>query len=521
MNTKTLWQRCQAFGKRHPHCVQLVLALGIIGLCTLMALGFWRIGLRVENILMLYMLCVVLVVVVTRGYVLGIVSSVLCLFIFSYLFTAPRYTFWISDSRYLVSLSIFLIISVITSALMTQLQKQARIARHNEMLAQNLYKLTGEYQNVSGTAQVLQHGLHSLHAVQRHTCLVYLATGPGQLSAPQVESGRPIRAYPENTADAVWALTHDAPCGVGTPHAVQSPFKFLPMRGTDRVWGVLAVDCHDGDLNEDESICVHTILTQMGLAIQRENLYLEREESRIALEKETLRNNLLRSLSHDLRTPLTGIAGSTSFILDSYDALDDDTVRALLRDILSDATWLNNLVVNLLNMTRIQQGQLVIEKKGEVVDEIVAEACSRMQHALRGRHLQTALPTDVLLVPMDGQLIIQVLVNLLDNAAKHTKEGCTIRLSVYQRGQRAVFEVADDGGGIAPELMDRLFESFVTGQSNRYDAHRGVGLGLSICASIVRAHGGEITAENNQAGGATFRFTLPLSSPAPRPAATL
>ena len=122
---------------------------------------------------------------------------------------------------------------------------------------------------------------------------------------------------------------------------------------------------------------------------------------------------------------------------------------------------------------------------------------------------------------MDGQLIIQVLVNLLDNAAKHTKEGCTIRLSVYQRGQRAVFEVADDGGGIAPELMDRLFESFVTGQSNRYDAHRGVGLGLSICASIVRAHGGEITAENNQAGGATFRFTLPLSSPAPRPAATL
>lgn len=507
---KTLWKRLQSLSRQQLFFVHLLSSLLIIGLCTLLALGFWHMGLRVENILMLYMLCVVLVVVVTRGYVLGIASSMLCLFTFNYLFTEPRYTFWISDSRYLVSLSIFLITSVITSTLMTQLQKQARIARHNEMLAHNLYTLTGEYQNVSGKAQILQHGLHSLHTVQGHTCIVYLASGVNQLSAPYVENGRVIRAFPDNTADAVWALIHNAPCGVGTPHAVQSEFKFLPMRGTDRVWGVLAVDCREGDLNEDESICVHTILTQMGLAIQRENLYLEREENKIALEKQTLRNNLLRSLSHDLRTPLTGIAGSASFILDSYDELDRDTVRSLLRDILGDTTWLNNLVVNLLNMTRIQQGQLVIEKKREVVDEIVAEACSRIQHALKGRCLHTELPTDVLLVPMDGQLIIQVLVNLLDNAAKHTREACEISLRVYQRGQRAVFEVSDNGGGIAPGLLDHLFESFVTGRSNPSDAHRGVGLGLSICYAVVKAHGGEITAENNAHGGATFRFTLPL-----------
>ena len=507
---RALFKRLQALDRRQLFFAHALASLAIIALCTLLALGFWRIGLRVENILMLYMLCVVLVVVVTRGYVLGIASSVLCLFIFNYLFTEPRYSFLINDSSYLVSLSIFLITSVITSALMTQLQKQARIARHNEMLAHNLYTLTGEYQNVSGQAQIIQHGLHSLHTVQGHTCILYLASGAHHLSPPYVESGRSIRAYPDNTAGAIWSLLHNAPCGVGTSHAVQSDFKFLPMRGTDRVWGVLAVDCHGGDLNEDESICVHTILTQMGLAIQRENLYLEREENKIALEKETLRNNLLRSLSHDLRTPLTGIAGSTSFILDSYDELDRDTVLSLLRDILGDTTWLNNLVVNLLNMTRIQQGQLVIEKKREVVDEIVAEACERMQHALKGRQLHTELPTDVLLVPMDGQLIIQVLVNLLDNAAKHTREACEICLRVYQRGQRAVFEVCDDGGGIAPGLLDHLFESFVTGQSNPSDAHRGVGLGLSICYAVVKAHGGEITAENNQRGGATFRFTLPL-----------
>jgi two-component system sensor histidine kinase KdpD len=295
-------------------------------------------------------------------------------------------------------------------------------------------------------------------------------------------------------------------CGFGESCFDKERSKYFPIKSSHKMLGVLEVDCIKGDISKEEQLCIDTLFSQLTIAAEREMLSASEEINRLNIEKEKLRNNLLRSISHDLRTPLTGISGGANFLAESLATLDTETIKSLLNDISCDASWLSNLVDNLLNMTRIQDGKLLIKLKNEVVDDILAEAVARIIKR-GGKHIiKTSKPKEIMLVPMDGQLIIQVLVNLLDNSIKHTKDNSEIQLSSYSRQGNMVFEVSDNGGGIRAEIMDNLFESFVSGG----DSQRGMGLGLSICQAIIKAHNGNISAENNDKGGATFRFTLPL-----------
>ena len=179
-------------------------------------------------------------------------------------------------------------------------------------------------------------------------------------------------------------------------------------------------------------------------------------------------------------------------------------------DIGNDAQWLNNMVENLLNMTHISEGELVLKKQPEVVDDIVSEAYGRVERLRGNRDIAIHMPDTVMEVPMDGRLIIQVLVNLLDNAVKYTPENARIDLRAYPDNGYMVFEVSDNGKGIAPEILDKVFDNFVTAPAVSGDAKRGMGIGLGICRSIVEAHGGVIAALNNNRGGATFKFALPM-----------
>jgi len=245
--------------------------------------------------------------------------------------------------------------------------------------------------------------------------------------------------------------------------------------------------------------------------MEREELHQAEERHRINIEKERLRNNLLRSISHDLRTPLTAIAGGSEFLLDRSRDIDEETKRSLLADIHSDAVWLGTMVENLLNMARIQEGKLIIKKQGEIVDDIVSEALSRVAKNI-GQHRLSYIPSQgILLVPLDGQLIIQVLINLLNNAIEHTKADCHIVVKVEQQQDNVEFSVSDDGGGMEKDVLDHLFESFGTSGKNAAESRKGAGLGLSICKATILAHGGSITGMNNAEGGATFSFSLPIT----------
>lgn len=229
-------------------------------------------------------------------------------------------------------------------------------------------------------------------------------------------------------------------------------------------------------------------------------------------EREKMRSNLLRAVSHDLRTPLTSILGASSAILENDSAITADERKTLLRGICDDAEWLVGLVENLLTVTRVDgTAGAALKKTPEAAEEIVAESVAQFRKRFPQRTVSASVPDELLMVPMDAMLIKQVILNLLENVAYHTPPQTKAWLSVSRDGMNACFSVRDDGPGIASERLEHIFDGmFQRDQANQADTHRSMGIGLSVCSSIVKAHGGSMTARNTSQGGAEFTFALPL-----------
>ena len=228
-------------------------------------------------------------------------------------------------------------------------------------------------------------------------------------------------------------------------------------------------------------------------------------------EKQRMQANLLRAVSHDLRTPLTTIIGSTNAVLENYDAFSDDVKRDLIGHVRDDAQWLVRLVENILSITRIKEGVVQITKESEAAEEIAAEAVAKFRKRFGGMLVRVSVPDELLMVPMDATLIEQVLINLMENVVLHAQTATEIVLRIRRQGELAEFAVEDNGAGIDPKVLPLLFEEmFPHAQELRGDGRRNLGIGLSVCMSIVRAHGGTMSAGNLPSGGARVAFTLPM-----------
>ena len=226
-------------------------------------------------------------------------------------------------------------------------------------------------------------------------------------------------------------------------------------------------------------------------------------------KNEQLRANMLRAISHDLRTPLTAISGNASNLLSNGADFDEDTRRQLYSDIYDDSLWLINVVENLLSVTRIEDGRMALRPSAELVEEIVTEA---LNHVGRGRtdHVITFTCKDEwLMARADARLIVQVVVNIVDNALKYTPSGSHIDITAAREDDKVAVTIADDGPGVPPEVGERVFDMFFSGSNRAADSRRSLGLGLALCRSIITAHGGIISLSQNQPHGAVFRFTLP------------
>jgi two-component system sensor histidine kinase KdpD len=283
----------------------------------------------------------------------------------------------------------------------------------------------------------------------------------------------------------------------------------LPIHDLSNNMGVVMMAGVKLPLTYEEDILIKTVVYQMALVLDREFIYNERERIKLAMESEHLKSTLLRSISHDIRTPLTGIMGASSLILDSYDSLDEISLKRLASDINEESARLITSVQNILDMTRISEGHLVVKKEYEAVEDLINQAVTQVAWFVSQNRLKVNIPEDILLVETDGRLMVQVLVNLLDNAYKHSGNESVIILRVFRRDQRVIFEVEDNGPGVDETIKNTLFEGFVTMPRNISDSSRGVGLGLAICKAIVEAHGGNISAHNKPEGGAIFRVELP------------
>ena len=253
------------------------------------------------------------------------------------------------------------------------------------------------------------------------------------------------------------------------------------------------------------SITISAMTTQIKL---QGKVLLEREKLLMEAEKEKMRANLLRSVSHDLRTPLTGIIGNTSTYIDNITTLNDDEKLKIVSHINEDSNWLLNMVENLLSITRIDERSMKISTLPESVEEVVAEAIQRLQKRLPEAHFQVKVPDNFLMIPMDAMLIEQVLINLLENAVIHSQTTLPVELTVEEEASQVTFRVKDYGIGITPERLPTIFDGSPYTPATRPDGHKGMGIGLSICKTIITAHGGQIHAVNH-ANGCMFTFSLP------------
>ncbi len=471
----------------------LIKTASILLLFTAAAFLLDYLKLRVENILIIFVLGILIIVVMTKSYGWGIFASVFCSLTFNYFFTAPKYSLSMDDPSYYISLTIFLVSAFIVDTLTSRLQKQIEKSTRNEEMIGKLYEVSRGYMNVTIVDEIIAYAEKSLSALLGMPTAIYYGA----------------RARSAST-DVAWSFAHGLPCGMSENFATTMRARCIPIMKNNSVAGVLKVDCEKKDIADDAWPYIETSINQFLIAIERTELQLAEERHRIEIEKEKLRNGILRSLSHDLKTPLTSIAGGSQFLLEHANSTDNVTMRSLLTDINSDAVWLGTMVENLLSMARIQEGKLLIKKQLEVVDDIVSEALARVQKNMGAHHFSLKPLESVVLAPMDGQLIIQVLINLLGNAIEHTCPDSNILFSISLKDERVEFSISDNGGGIPPYALSHLFESFSAAEREGSETKRGAGLGLSICKAIVQAHGGTIAGFNNDSGGATFVFALPL-----------
>ena len=310
-------------------------------------------------------------------------------------------------------------------------------------------------------------------------------------------------------------MTHRQMAGLGTATLPSAAALYVPLLGTRGAVGVLGVrpTAPRRLLAPEQIHLLETFANQTALGIERATLAGEAQQAQVQVATERLRNSLLSTVSHDLRTPLTAIAGAASGLLEDTAPLDPSTRRELCQTIAEEAHRLNRLVHNLLEMTRLESGAIQVHKEWQPLEEVVGAALTRLEAPLRDRPLTTQLPADLPLVPLDSVLIEQVLLNLLENALKYTPPGSPLALTAWATAEAVTVEVADRGPGLPPGEEPRIFEKFY--RVPRADLPSGTGLGLTICRGLVEAHGGQMGAANRPGGGLVVRFTLPLTGTPP------
>ena len=263
-------------------------------------------------------------------------------------------------------------------------------------------------------------------------------------------------------------------------------------------------------LDSYESSILISVLNECALTMENSHNAIEKEKNEVFAKNEQLRADLLRAISHDLRTPLCSISGNADMLLNNGSCLDEATKRQIYSDIYDDADWLIDVVENLLSITRLNDGRLKIKFTDQLLDEVITESLRHISRKHEDYQIDVECE-EFILVHMDVRLIIQVLVNLIDNAIKYTLPGSKICIRGIKKDGKAQISVADNGPGISDEVKPHIFEMFYTGNNTIADSHRSLGLGLSLCRSIIEAHGGTLVLTDNIPRGCMFTFTLPLS----------
>lgn len=481
---------------------------------TILGLAFMQFGFSEANIITVFILGVLIISATTVSPVYGVVSSLSSVLLFNYFFIDPRFSFQTYQPEYAVTFAIMLISSLITGSLANKLKSNARQSALEAFRAKVLFDTNQLLQRAETTDDVLRITGRQVIILLDHDIAIFPLAKDQKLGqkihfiASQSEEPSSYSDTHERKI-ANWVFRNQKPAGFSTDQFSDANALYHAISMNGYCYGVMGIYLERKPLEALEQSVLISILGECALALENLRNASEKEQAAIIAHNEQIRANLLRSISHDIRTPLTSISGNASTLLSNYDQLDDETRNQIFSDIYDDSEWLIDLVENLLSISRIDDGRMQLHLSAENVNDVIEEALRHLDKNAEQHHISAEISDDLLLVKMDARLITQVVINLVNNAIKNTPVGSEICVASCEEKNYAVISVSDNGPGIPDDVKPHIFEMFYTGQNKIADGRRGLGLGLALCRSIVEAHGGSISLTDNDPTGCRFTFTLP------------
>lgn len=490
-----------------------LITAAIFMLATMTGLLLKRVGFTDVNIITVYILSVMFISYMTDGYVYGSVSAVLSVLVFNFLFTEPRFSFMAYGTGYPLTFLIMFLAAFLTSSLTARIKNDAEYNAKKAYRTEILLTASRNLQHAENREEVLGETASQILKLMRRPVILY----------PVMDNclGKPLIMYPQEydmseisddvcqkeRAVAEQVYRNNEQAGATTSDSPEACFWYLAVRGNDSVHAVAGVAVKKGHrVNESERDYLLALLGECGVAMEKQKLRENQMKFAVEAQREKMKADLLRAISHDLRTPLTSISGNAELLMRNM--ISEDRKNKIYGDIYDDSIWLIDLVENLLSITRIDNEAVGLNLKPELVSDVIDEAVSHSVNRMHGHELKVEINDEFLEAKVETGLIVQVLVNLIDNAVKYTPEGSIIIVSAESSGNEVMVSVADNGPGISDEAKQHVFEMFYTSGEMRSDARRGLGLGLALCRSIIYAHGGNISVSDNMPHGAVFTFNL-------------
>jgi two-component system sensor histidine kinase KdpD len=462
------------------------------------------------NLVMVYLLAV-LIAALYLGRGPAILSSILGVLAFDFFIVPPYLTLAVSDTEYVITFGVLLMVGLVISELATRTRAQVEAAQHRQVETAALYDLSRDLASADGLDGIVQAVIRNVSQTFEREAVILLPEADRQ---PKSVADTADFLQGENElAVATWAFEHGQPAGRGTDTLPAAKARYLPLKTARATLGVLAVKPRDPahPLSPESARLLETFATQAALALERAQFAAQAQQTRLLQATEKLQAALLNSISHDLRTPLVSITGALSSLDEQEGSLDTLNRRSLIVTAREEAEHLNRLVGNLLSMTRIESGAIRLHLQPCDLQDVVGTALAQLGKRIQDHPVQVTIPTDFPLAPLDFTLIVQVLVNVLENAAKYSLPGAAIELQARYDEHKIELEIADRGIGIPTDDLRRVFDKFYRVQ--RPENVSGTGLGLSISKGLVEAHNGQIFASQRPGGGTLITIQLPLKEP--------
>ena len=481
---------------------------------TLLGLVFTQFGFSEANIITVFILGVLVISATTISPIYSVVSSLASVLLFNYFFIEPKFSFHTYEPEYAVTFAIMLLSSLITGSLANRFKWNARQSALEAFRAKVLFDTNQLLQRAETAEDVIRITGQQVIILLDHDIVIYPLSKEqklGQKIPFTASHSKELAPHSDINEDeiAAWVFQNQKAAGFSTDQFSETNTLYHAISMNGYCYGVMGIYLEGKPLESLEHSVLISILGECALALENLRNASEKEQAAVMAHNEQIRSNLLRSISHDIRTPLTSISGNASTLLSHYKQLDDETCEQIFSDIYDDSEWLIDLVENLLSISRIDNGRMQLHLSTENVNDVIEEALKHLDRNAATHHISAHFSEDLLFVKMDARLITQVLINLVNNAIKNTPAGSDICVESCSEKDYAVISVSDNGPGIPDDVKPHIFEMFFTGQNKIADGRRGLGLGLALCRSIIEAHAGTITLKDNDPSGCRFKFTLP------------